>query len=475
MKKLLQAARLSRLGDASTGLEKQDLECQQYATIGGDEIIATAADTDVSGDVAPWLRPKLGPWLNDPELIDSYDGIIASHIDRLSRNTIHFMRLLQWADEQGKVIITTGEQGIDFSTPVGKLLGYIISWLGEQELAAIKRRSADTQKWLKDNDYLVGRFPYGYRAVPSGDHKTLEPDPEQAPRVREMAEMYLAGNSLTQICEHLDAQDVKPPRGIIWSQQSVSQILRNPGMTGKRKDASGRIVLRYPAILDTATQKKVIAKMDAAPTRRGAATGDTALLTGILKCGKCKRNMYRIKTRDGFFYRCAGTAREPSTCRNMLELADMDSRVSNSVMETYGGSPHLIVTDIPGDGHDAELEDVKAELADLPNLGLSDDEEDAERRRLRAERDQIAALPNEPARRERRPDPSGKTVADVWLPADTAGRRQWLITNKWTVAAHRDDDREIMMTIDAGGFASERPRGFESQGLSLMELDTPAS
>src|SRR5215467_3720438 len=97
--RLLQAARLSRLDDASTGLDKQDLDAQTYARLGGHEIIGTAADSDVSGDTDPWSRPQLGPWLTKTELVAQYDGIVASHVDRLARSTIHFMRLLQWADE----------------------------------------------------------------------------------------------------------------------------------------------------------------------------------------------------------------------------------------------------------------------------------------------------------------------------------------------------------------------------------------
>ena len=228
--------------------------------------MATAASTDVSGDTDPWSRPELGPWLSKPELIAQYDGIVASHVDRLARSTLHFMRLLRWADEHGKVIITTGEQGIDFSTPVGKLLGYIISWLGEQELAAIKRRSKATQKWLRDNQYLVGPVPFGYRAIPKGKHKTVEPDPDRAPYVTGMAQRYLSGESLTTICQWLDAEGVKPPRGNMWSQKTVSQILRNPIITGCRKSRDGgRTLLKVDPIIDLPTFKLLQDKLDNHP------------------------------------------------------------------------------------------------------------------------------------------------------------------------------------------------------------------
>src|SRR6266516_2723171 len=95
--KLLHAARLSRLGDASTGLDKQDDVSRRYPIIGDHEIAGTAADADVSGGVSPWKRPELGPWLTDPELIAQYDGIVASALD--------LAQLRDWAEDNGKQLI----------------------------------------------------------------------------------------------------------------------------------------------------------------------------------------------------------------------------------------------------------------------------------------------------------------------------------------------------------------------------------
>src|SRR6266581_845474 len=103
--KLVQAARLSRLGDASTGLDKQDDAANRYAVIGGHEIIGTAADADVSGNTDPFKRPELGPWISDPKRIRTYDGIVAATLDRLGRNARHLARMRDWAEDNGKKII----------------------------------------------------------------------------------------------------------------------------------------------------------------------------------------------------------------------------------------------------------------------------------------------------------------------------------------------------------------------------------
>jgi site-specific DNA recombinase len=177
--RLIQAARLSRDKDSSTSVDKQDAEMSAWAKARGHEVVGTAVDTDVSGDVSPFDRPELGQWLTEPERIASYDGILASHIDRLGRSTGDFVDLLRWADSHGKTVITTAlGDTIDFSTGVGKLIGFIMMWLAEEELKAIKRRTAATFTWLKDRGYLTSKPPFGYVITDKDNHKTIMPDPD---------------------------------------------------------------------------------------------------------------------------------------------------------------------------------------------------------------------------------------------------------------------------------------------------------
>src|SRR5260370_28645981 len=137
--RLLQVARLSRLNDDSSSLDKQDQQCQRWADAYGHGIIATAADSNISGKTDPFARPELGPWLNEPGLIDSYDGIVAAKLDRFARSVRYWAHLLDWARERGKVVVCV-EPYSDFSTPTGELVAMGMSWLPEQELAPITPR-----------------------------------------------------------------------------------------------------------------------------------------------------------------------------------------------------------------------------------------------------------------------------------------------------------------------------------------------
>lgn len=429
--RLLQAARLSRLNDDSTRIATQDESVRGYAESNGHTIIATAADTDISGDTDPWRRPELGPWLSKPELIAQYDGIAASHIDRLARSTIFFMQLLHWAEEHGKVIITTGTDGIDFSSPVGRLLGYIISWLGEQELESIKRRARGSRKWLIDNGYLSGRAPWGYRIVPRGDHKTLEPDPDLAPVVREMVERYLQGETLTALCEWLNDRGIATPFGNKWTSTPLRGVLRSHSLTGRRKNAAGHTELRFPGIISQSQWLTLQKALDARALNRNLAPGDTAVLTNVAVCIKCEGWMYLLKQRRPNktyrYYRCHGVD-GPSTCRNLVPAEELEQWVDDYFTSPpWAGHEVIERLTIPGNGHQDEIDALTVDLADLAGLvgELPRNDYLARQSAILAELDRVQGLPPEPDQVVERP--TGVTLGELWQTFGPADKRKYLM------------------------------------------------
>src|SRR5690348_7350986 len=106
--RLVLAARLSRKGgngEDGLGIETQDKRGREWAERQGYVVVAVAADTK-SGTVAPWDRKNLRPWVIDPALMATYDGILAYKNDRLSRGCwSDEARIRQWAEEHGKVLV----------------------------------------------------------------------------------------------------------------------------------------------------------------------------------------------------------------------------------------------------------------------------------------------------------------------------------------------------------------------------------
>jgi site-specific DNA recombinase len=453
--RLIQAARITRLKDSSTSIEKQDDDMARWAAGNDHEIIDTAKDSGVSGAVPPWNRPELGPWLTDPDKISRYDGILASHLDRLGRSTNDFMELLKWCEKNHKTIITTalGDK-IDFSKGTGKLLGFVIMWLGEQELESDRRRTRETFEWLRDNGYLTGKCPFGFRVVEIMDgkkvRKIIEPDPVNAEYVRQMVTNYLAGWTLAELCDWLDAEGVKPPQNGIWQQNSISQLFRNPVLIGQLesegdvvRDAKGQPMQRCEPILDDETWQRLQAKLEATPKRKTTAPKDTALLTGILVCPKCGGPMYRFtstrkhpngNTYVTAYYRCHGTPRKPSKCRNMPKMTDVEAKVTEYIL-THPSIEIMETVMVKGNAYGKQIAEVKAAMA-----ALSQDADDYDERHnaLRAEYLRLKDLRPEPDRVDK--VPTGRTLAAEWPEMTTAERRQALLDGEFTVEAVKGKD-----------------------------------
>jgi site-specific DNA recombinase len=460
MARALKVRRVSRNHDDSTALAKQDAKLDAFADAMGHEIIGDAADADVSGKTDPFKRAELGPWLTVPSLIASYDVIIASHLDRLGRSTKYISALLDWAAEHGKTIITLEPQ-IDFSTPTGKLLAYIISWLAEQELAMITQRSADTQTYLKANGYLVGRNPFGYMIVPDGEHKTLAIDPAESETVRAMVDRYLAGSSLRDICDWLAGQGIMTRDGFAWQPITVSQILRNPIIAGRRVDGSGKTVLKVEPIIDRATWDKLQAKLDAKASRKGIAPGQTAMLTSVIMCAKCGRPMYRMaatntRKSDGLktkilYYRCNGINGK-SECRNMVRLDWADAYVNSAMRHPSNGDRYMTETIVKaGHGYEDEISEVQRDLAEID---WTKPEAMQRAQSLQAELLRLTNLPSKPAEVITRE--SKITVLQHWMSLDDQGKRDYLMSAGITIPASKDgigfdhtDARLVHATIAA--------------------------
>jgi site-specific DNA recombinase len=496
--RLLQAARISKDKDDSTSVEKQDADMRRWAQANEHEIVGTAKDTDVSGSKPPWERPALGPWLTDMEKISQYDGILSSHLDRLGRSTNDYMELLKWCETHHKTIITSalGDK-IDFSKGTGKLIGFVIMWLGEQELENTKRRTRETFEWLRDKGYLTGKCPFGFRIVEilvdGKKRKIIEPDPINAPYVFQMVERYLAGQTTLEICEWLDSEGVRPAawkswskadpaeRGPepIWQQSSIMQLFTNPVLIGHLvsdgeivRTGDGQPLKRCAPILEDEQWTKLQAKLDTSPKRKSTAPKDTSLLTGVLFCPKCDGPMYRLtstrkhpngNTYTTVYYRCHGTGRAPSKCRNMVKMDDVEAKVDDWI--TSHKSIEITETRIvKGNAHGQQIAEVRQAMKDLDPARADYDTVHAG---YRAEFVRLSQLAPEPDRIET--VFTGRTLAGEWPTMPQAERHQTLRDGGFTVTAVKIDGKPVVEVTPGDAYKAQldkrklpHPRGPET-------------
>ena len=177
---------------------------------------------------------------------------------------------------------------------------------------------------VKNGCYIGSCPPYGYRKVTYKEGRntchTLEPIPEEAEAVKRIFELYKQGIGAIKICDILDAEHITPPRGKIWSSNTVYAILDNIHYLGKvrwnyrpntRKVASGEIKRhrftaedylvfdgRHPAIIDQELWDVARAKRGQI-TRNKRNTEMRNPLAGIMYCSCGKAANYRQVTNGG--------------------------------------------------------------------------------------------------------------------------------------------------------------------------------
>ncbi|MGM9669746.1 MAG: recombinase family protein [Faecousia sp.] len=89
---------------------------------------------------------------------------------------------------------------------------------------------------VQNGNFIGQKPPYGYKKVVIKDGKrkchTLEPDPERAPVVKMVFEMYASGTSAAQIAKTLRNMGIETNEGGKWSASSVKHMLTNDHYIG---------------------------------------------------------------------------------------------------------------------------------------------------------------------------------------------------------------------------------------------------
>jgi DNA invertase Pin-like site-specific DNA recombinase len=129
------AAVYARVSTADQTCENQLLELRRYCEARGWQAVEYV-DTGISG--AKDKRPALDALLNDAKR-RRFDVLVCWRLDRLGRNLRHLVTMLEDLNHVGVAFVSLGE-GIDCTTPAGKLQLHILAALAEFERARIVER-----------------------------------------------------------------------------------------------------------------------------------------------------------------------------------------------------------------------------------------------------------------------------------------------------------------------------------------------
>ncbi len=168
------------------------------------------------------------------------------------------------------------------------------------------------QECIKNGQWF-SKACYGYRniALPSGA-KTIEIDPEQAPFVIKIFELYAQGNnSFYTIALKMQALCfAKTARGKSITARTVELILKNPFYMGMMKIKNQLHPHKYPTLISEQlfnTVQKVIANHNKAPVQYA---GKHILLRGLIFCKNCGGTVTGyIKKEKYVYYSCNNSKR----------------------------------------------------------------------------------------------------------------------------------------------------------------------
>ncbi len=332
-----------------TSLDSQRDACRAKALELNLPIVAEYEDAGVSGAFFDH-RPNLQLALSDIREGQA-DTLIATELDRLSRDVEHQQRILKIVRAaSGRLIFCTGTFD---DTAEGDLNYAFQGGFKQYEKSVIRRRlmNGKIRRLGEGNQVNRGNPPFGYHIptksdVMRGDYPLDQLGryiliPEQAEVVTWMFEEYAAGNrTLPEIAREMNARGVPTKRGgLHWRSVNFAFIFRNPVYKGQpvagrwqsRKDESrlnetnrltgepiisshsywladpkNWIPLDAPAIVSEEVWDRVQERLRENKRKRGGNPQTIRMLSGRVFCPNCGAPMVVNGTRREIYYCCSG-------------------------------------------------------------------------------------------------------------------------------------------------------------------------
>ena len=280
--------RLSHAPDGSVEkVDRQEAICRQVADRLGWTVDAVLVDNNVSA----WRRGVRRQGWED--LLGGIQAgrwrhVVVYHGDRLIRQPFDLEKLLALADAKG-VHLASASGTAQLDNPDDRFKLRIEAAVACREVDNTSRR----MRTALEAHAHQGRMHNGGRR-PYGTHRDGTLHPDEAPVIREVARRLIDGESIGGLARWLNVTGHRTPSGGTWSTTKLRMMLSRPRLAGLREH-HGRIV--GPGLWEPVLDEDTWHGVQAALARRTAAhahpkTGGRWLLSGILRCDKCKQGLY---------------------------------------------------------------------------------------------------------------------------------------------------------------------------------------
>lgn len=337
-----------RLGE-SLSIENQRLILQRYAEEHRFPNIQFYVDDGYSG--ADFNRPDFKRMMNDVEC-GKVGIVIVKDQSRLGRDYLQTGMLMEITFPQYDVRFIAVNDGVDSANGVSDFSG-IKNYFNDFYARDTSRKIRAVQRAKGERGERVGTtIPYGYMKNPDNP-KQFIPNPETAPIVKRIFEMYANGIGIVKICDRLSKEQILSPsvyafkttgsrlgnpdltRPYHWAQTTVRKMLSNQEYVGDtvnfktysksnklkkrlKNDPENILVFKdtHEAIIDRKTFE--IVQKHFSGRKRPDKQGEMDKYAGYLFCGECGKRLYlhrgkTIKPENNAF-QCAGFQRRTTDC-----------------------------------------------------------------------------------------------------------------------------------------------------------------
>ncbi len=325
--------------EQGTGLEVQEAACLRKAQELGAEVVDILSDEGVSG--AFYLsRPGIQKALALLEAKQA-DTLITMKLDRSGRDADVLAVIRKRIQNAGASLVFV--DGANFeNNATGNLLFRVNAGFVEYEKEVIRERTMSGRRKRAEQGQQPSRTqsPLGYHIVIKSDVLRGAYAPEQlgqyviveeeARIVRELFARCAAGASLRQLAKYVQSEGIPTQRGgKVWHPSTVRYMLQNSVYKGeplfgkfqwrteearmqaglkpvysKRGPEEEQVTLTCEPLVSAALWQTCQERLADNPTLQSGPRSRKYLLSGFLRCAKCRRAMRSVQMKGHLYYCC---------------------------------------------------------------------------------------------------------------------------------------------------------------------------
>ena len=323
-------ARYSSHSQTEQSIEGQLQTCYEYAKNNGHIVIGEYIDRAQSGTTDS--RAAFQHMIADSDK-HTFEAVLVYQLDRFARNRYDSAINKAKLKKNGVRVISARENISNDAS--GILVEGVLESMAEYysaELAQKIRRGMDinAEKCLSN-----GSNPgLGYYV---DKERRFHVDPETAPVVREIFEMYASGKTVAEITKYLNAKQIKTSLGKAFNKNSLHRLLRNKRYIGYYIYKDTETPDGMPRIIEDELFERVQRILDRNKKAPARARGkEEYLLTTKLFCGYCHEMMTGYggtgKSGKAYHYYACKNAKKKLCRKKVVNKETIEDRV---VSECY--------------------------------------------------------------------------------------------------------------------------------------------